>query len=142
MESSENLDVKKNLILGQQQNSINILLVEDDYVSQLIISKMCNNEKWDIYIVSNGKEALQILESRKFNIILMDIQMQEMSGIEVAKIIREKERLTGEHIPIIATSTFATSQDKINAINSGMDDYINKPIDLKKVKEIVLTYAK
>ncbi|MCB2297368.1 response regulator [Clostridium tagluense] len=142
MESFVNLNVKKKRILGQHQNNMNILLVEDDYVSQLVISGMCKMVKWNLYIAPNGKEALKILENTQFNIILMDIQMHEMSGIEVAKVIREKEQLTGVHIPIIATTAFATSEDKLELINAGMDAYISKPIDLEKLKELILEYAK
>ena len=142
MESFVNLSIKKKGILGQQKNNINILLVEDDYVSQLIISGMCKIAKWNLFVASSGREALKILESKDFNIILMDIQMHEMSGIEVAKVIREDEQLTGKHIPIIATTAFSTNQDKLDVINAGMDAYINKPIDLAKLEKLILEYAK
>jgi len=142
MESFVDLSIKKKGILGQQKNNINILLVEDDYVSQLIISGMCKIAKWNLFVASSGREALKILESKDFNIILMDIQMHEMSGIEVAKVIREDEQLTGEHIPIIATTAFSTNQDRLDVINAGMDAYINKPIDLAKLEKLILEYAK
>jgi PAS domain S-box-containing protein len=123
--------------LMQSQSNINILLVEDDYVSQLVISRICKMLKWNISISSNGNEALKILETSQFNLILMDIQMPDLSGIEVAKIIRAKEKTTGLHIPIIATTAYAMSQDRIDIMNAGMDDYISKPIDLAKLKELI-----
>ena len=97
---------------------------------------------WNLVIASNGKEALKILENTQFNMILMDIQMPEMSGIEVTKIIREKEKLAGTHVPIIATTAYAMSQDRIDVLNAGMDAYISKPIDLAKFKEIIEKWTK
>ena len=124
-------------ILEQSQDKLSILLVEDDFVSQSVISRICKMLKWNIKIASNGMDALKILENSIFDIILMDIQMPEMNGIEVTNIIREREKLTGVHIPIIATTAYAMSKDKQDAINAGMDDYISKPIDLEKLKELI-----
>lgn len=130
------------LTLGRSENNINILLVEDDNTSQLVMSRICKMLNWNIYIVSNGKDALKILENTQFNIILMDIQMPDMNGIEVTKIIRERERLTGVHIPIIATTAYAMSRDKQDVIIAGMDDYISKPLDLEKLKELIEKWTK
>ena len=78
--------------VNTQTENIKMLLVEDDYVSQLVIRGICKKMNWTIKIASNGKEALEILENSEFDLILMDIQMPEMSGLEVTKIIREKEK--------------------------------------------------
>jgi PAS domain S-box-containing protein len=128
--------------LMQSQDIISILLVEDDFVSQSVISRICKMLMWNINIASNGKDALTILENTQFNLILMDIQMPQMSGIEVTRIIREKEKSTGVHVPIIATTAYAMSKDKIDVINAGMDDYISKPIDLVKLKELINKWTK
>lgn len=125
---------KKDKKISQDRN---ILLVEDDYVSQLVIKQICKMKKWNISVAQNGKEALEILENNKFNLILMDIQMPEMSGFDLTKIIREKEKSTGDHTPIIATTAYAMERDKENALNTGMDDYISKPIDITKLQEII-----
>jgi signal transduction histidine kinase/ActR/RegA family two-component response regulator len=128
--------------LAQVEKGINILLVEDDKVSQLVISRICKRLKWNVYVASSGKEALILLENKKFDIILMDIQMPEISGIEVTKLIRDREKLTGTHIPIIATTAYAMSEDKANIISSGVDDYLSKPIELEKLVELIIKWTK
>ncbi|MBC8059718.1 MAG: response regulator [Clostridiaceae bacterium] len=138
----ELLSVQATPALIQLQKNIDILLVEDNYVSQLVIRKMCEILNFNIIIASNGKEAFKILEDTQFDIILMDIQMPNMNGIEVAKIIREKEKLTGVHVPIIATTAYAFSKDREECINAGMDDYISKPIDLRKLEELIKNWTK
>jgi two-component system, sensor histidine kinase len=118
-------------------SKLNILLVEDDYVSQLVIKQICNLKGWVIHVASNGKEALNLLESEHYDIILMDIQMPEMSGIDVANLIREKEKVTGSHIPIIATTAHAMEEDKERCLSAGMDDYISKPINMKELYDTI-----
>ena len=133
----ENSAIQNNKKDSEEQKNRNILLVEDDYVSQLVIKQICKMKNWNIAVASNGKEALEILENNKFDLILMDIQMPEISGYDLAKIIREKEKLTEKHIPIIATTAYAMETDKEHALNVGMDHYISKPIDLTKLQEII-----
>jgi CheY-like chemotaxis protein len=123
-------------------SKLNMLLVEDDYVSQLIIKQVCKSKGWNIEIASNGSDALDMLNKGCFDLILTDIQMPEMSGYEIAEIIRENEKASGAHIPIIATTAYAMHGDKERCIDAGMDDYISKPIDLLKLEEIIQRYAK
>jgi len=120
---------------------IRILQVEDDMISQRFMNQLCKHAGWKVKIASNGLEALNILEDENFDIILMDIQMPDMSGIEVTKIIREKEKLTGKHINIIATTAYVMGGDRELCINAGMDDYISKPIDVMKLKEVINKYG-
>jgi signal transduction histidine kinase/CheY-like chemotaxis protein len=117
-----------------------ILLVEDDHVSQVIVQLLCDHMGWDIEVASNGKEALDILEKKSKDLVLMDIQMPEMSGFDITKKIREKEADNGNHIPIIATTAYAGHENKEKCLNEGMDDFISKPIDIKKLKDIVLRW--
>jgi PAS domain S-box-containing protein len=132
MYSSQGIPIGK-----QSQNSLNILLVENDYVSQLVIRQICKLKGWGIEVSSNGKEALDILESNCYDLILMDVQMPEMSGIDVTKIIRKKESLSGKHVPIVATTAYAMSQDKEVCLKAGMDDYISKPINFQRLEEVI-----
>lgn len=115
-----------------------ILLVEDDYVSQTIIRYLCEHNGWDIEVASRGKQALEILEKEEKDIVLMDIQMPEMNGYEVAKKIRET--IKGKRIPIIATTAYASEEAKKKCFDSGMDDFISKPIDVNKLKDVVLRW--
>jgi Response regulator containing a CheY-like receiver domain and an HD-GYP domain len=133
-------NIKNMFVDNKPSSEINILQVEDDIVSQLFMKQLCKHEGWKIKIASNGLEALDILENQNFDMIFMDIQMPGMNGIEVTKAIREKEKLTGKHITIIATTAYAMNGDRDRCINIGMDDYISKPIALTKLKEIINKY--
>lgn len=127
-------------LIQQSHKNINILYVEDDCVSQKLMVGICKAWKWNVDIAANGVEALKKIENSNFNVILMDIQMPDMSGIEVTKLIREKEKIAGVHIPIIAATAYAMNEDINEAINAGMDDYISKPFDITKLKNNLEKY--
>ncbi len=116
----------------EKRVGIHILAVEDDLVSQTIIKEIARHMGWSIQLASSGMEALKLYDENSFHIILMDIHMPEISGIDVTRKIREKEKLTGQHIPIIAVTAYAMNQDKEKCLNAGMDDYLSKPLDLQK----------
>ncbi|WP_459479034.1 ATP-binding protein [Clostridium saccharoperbutylacetonicum] len=139
-DNNEASNIQKMLKDDKNYPEVRILQVEDDMISQRFMKQLCKYTGWKIKIVSNGLKALEILENEDFDIILMDIQMPDMSGIEVTKIIREKEKLTGKHIIIIATTAYAMGGDRDICINIGMDDYISKPIDVMELKEIINKY--
>lgn len=139
-DNKEASNIQKMFVDNKPCTEIRILQVEDDMISQRFMKQLCKHTGWKIKMVSNGLEALNILEDENFDIILMDIQMPDMSGIEVTKIIREKEKLTGKHITIIATTAYAMGGDRDICIDTGMDDYISKPIDVMKLKEVINKY--
>jgi CheY-like chemotaxis protein len=116
---------------------LKILLVEDDHVSQLVIKQLCKLKGWYVSVATNGKEALEFFEENNYDLILMDIQMPEISGYDLTYIIREKERLEGGHVPIIATTAYVMKQDKERCKDAGMDDFISKPIDMEIFYEVV-----
>jgi PAS domain S-box-containing protein len=122
---------------NKQSEKCNILLVEDDLISQLIIKQICKRKGWELHAVSNGEEALSISDISRFDLILMDIQMPGLSGYDVAKAIRDKEKLIGGHIPIIATTAYAMSLDEQKCLKAGMADYISKPINIEKLYEVI-----
>ncbi|MDG5854972.1 ATP-binding protein [Clostridium beijerinckii] len=140
-DSKESSSIQKMCIDNKTYLETRILQVEDDIISQRFMNQLCKLAGWKIKIASNGLEALNILENEDFDIILMDIQMPDMSGIELTKIIREKEKLTGKHITIIAMTAYAMGGDRDICINTGMDDYISKPIEVMKLKEVITKYS-
>ena len=123
--------------IQQSRHKLNILLVEDDHVSQLIIRQISKLNGWQLQVASNGRQALDIYDHNTFDLILMDIQIPMMSGFEVTRVIRDKELLTGGHIPIIATTAYAMSEDRERCLNVGMDDYISKPINMQKLNDAI-----
>lgn len=114
-----------------------ILIVEDNALNMKIAIGMLKKIGYKFKSASNGKEALEILKEFSPDLILMDIQMPELNGFETTKIIRKQEAQTKKHVPIIAMTAYAMSGDRELCINSGMDDYMSKPFDINKLKEII-----
>ena len=106
---------------------LNILVVEDDSINQKILNGLLERDKCSVTIAANGREALKTLDKRLFDIILMDIYMPELNGIETAKLIRKSEALTDRYTPIIALTAAVQNEDREKYISAGIDDYIAKP---------------
>ena len=92
-------------------------------------------------VVDDGRMAIRILEEQSFDLILMDVQMPEMDGLETTVLIREKEKITGRHIPIIAMTAQAMTGDRERCLQAGMDDYISKPIEATALLNLVAHFA-
>src|SRR5207253_3371126 len=92
-------------------------------------------------VAANGREALSLLESQTFDLVLMDVQMPEMDGIETTAAIRQKEKVTGAHIPIIAMTAHAMKGDRERCLDAGMDGYVPKPIRLQELFEVIQALA-
>ncbi len=116
---------------------LNILLVEDNMTNQLVMTRMIEEIGHNVITASNGVEALDLLQEKKLDIILMDIQMPEMDGIETTRLIREKEEGTGGHIPIIAVTAYALRGDRERFLEAGMDNYISKPISIQDLAQVI-----
>lgn len=120
-----------------QQSRLSILLVEDNEINQRIATVILEKAGHQIQVCGNGALALELLERRKFDLILMDMQMPVMGGVEATVNIRNKERLSGSHIPIIAMTANAMSEDKELCLNAGMDGYISKPVRGEKLMSVI-----
>lgn len=116
---------------GLDTPPLNILVVEDNQVNQLVISNLLRPLGHFVQIAGNGEEALHLLENSHYDLILMDILMPVMDGLETTRLIREKESLTGKHIPIIALTAYAIYGDREKFLAAGMDDYLSKPIKME-----------
>ncbi len=116
-----------------------ILLAEDNPVNQKIAQRMLKHLGYPVDVAANGLEALQALEHKSYNIILMDIQMPEMDGLEATRIIRQ--RLSAEEQPrIIAVTAHALDYSREMCIDAGMDDYISKPVQKDELAEVLSRY--
>lgn len=117
----------------------NILLVEDNFSNQQIIILYIKNEVHKIEVAFNGKEALDKFGKAKYDLILMDVQMPIMDGFKATQKIREIEKSSGTHTPIIAVTANAFPEDKEKCLAVGMDDYISKPFQpedlIKRMKQ-------
>jgi CheY-like chemotaxis protein/anti-sigma regulatory factor (Ser/Thr protein kinase) len=124
-----------------QLTQLSILVAEDNLVNQKVIHGLLTKAGHQVTLVSQGE---RVVESRKntesnFDLILMDVQMPEMDGLEATKVVREHELTTGAHIPIIAMTAHAVKGDRERCLEAGMDEYISKPIDSDKLFDIIET---
>jgi PAS domain S-box-containing protein len=113
----------------------NVLLAEDNPVNQRLAVRILEKHGCSVTIASDGREALRRYEQQVFDVVLMDVQMPEMDGFEATASIRERERQTGRHVPIIALTAHAMASDRELCLRAGMDDYITKPIQPKDLKK-------
>lgn len=117
-------------------NQSRILLIEDDRYNQIVTKQILNKLGYlKIDIASNGFEAIQKTEKIDYDVILMDIQLPEMDGMDTTNIIREKEKKRKKRVPIIAVTAHALKGDKEKFMENGMDGYVTKPIDVKLLSE-------
>jgi CheY-like chemotaxis protein len=121
--------------LRQNRKSLKILLAEDNAVNREYALLMLRHWGHEVATAGTGQEVLERWEAEPFDLILMDVQMPDMSGLEATRCIREKERQNGTHIPIIAATAHAMPEDRRKCLDSGMDGYISKPITLEELHD-------
>ncbi|MGB8537185.1 MAG: response regulator [Acidobacteriaceae bacterium] len=117
--------------------SLHILLAEDNRVNQKLATRLLEKRGHRVVVSNNGIEALSALAQGSFDLVLMDIQMPDMGGIEATIAIREQEKITGLHQPIIAMTALVVKGDRERCVAAGMDGYISKPIDLKELDRVL-----
>ncbi|MCE9544013.1 MAG: response regulator [Planctomycetia bacterium] len=119
------------------QRSFHILLAEDNRVNQKLLIRGLEKSGHTVTAVGDGEAACRAFQDERFDAILMDVQMPLMGGLEATATIREHERKSGGHIPIIAVTAHATQQDRAMCLDAGMDAYISKPIRLNKLMKLI-----
>ena len=118
-------------------SGLRILLAEDNLVNQKVAVRMLEKMGHLPVIARNGQEALSMLASRIFDLVLMDVQMPEMDGLMATRTIRENEKQTGSHIPIFAMTAHAVTGDRERCLEAGMDAYISKPVSTQALAEAI-----
>ena len=121
--------------------TVRALLVEDNPVNQKVVLRLLQKHGHQVTIASNGREALEAMIDAEFDIVLMDVQMPVMTGLEAAEAIRRTERGTGRRIPIVAMTAHAMTGDKELCLASGMDGYLSKPVRLSDLLEALAKFA-
>jgi CheY-like chemotaxis protein len=117
--------------------SLHILLAEDNRTNQTVATRMLQKMGHTTVVAGNGKEVLSLLPLHRFDLVLMDIQMPEMDGLTATRKIRESERETQLHVPIVAMTAHAMKGDRERCIEAGMDGYVSKPISSKEITEAI-----
>jgi CheY-like chemotaxis protein len=120
---------------------LRILLAEDGLMNQKVAIRLLERRGHQVAVANNGRDAVAMAASQPYDLILMDVQMPEMDGLEATAEIRRHEQTTGEHIPIIAMTAHAMKGDRERCIDAGMDDYIAKPIHSADLYRVIGAHA-
>src|SRR6185503_19168657 len=107
---------------------LNVLLAEDNPVNRTLMIALLSKRGYNVTIAENGREAIDAHEREPFDVVLMDIQMPEMDGIQATTVIRQREGKSGIRVPIVALTAHAMRGDRERCLAAGMDDYLTKPI--------------
>jgi signal transduction histidine kinase/CheY-like chemotaxis protein len=121
--------------------SLHVLLAEDNSVNQRLVVRLLEKRGHQVILATNGLDALKAMEKHSFDVVLMDVQMPEMDGLETTAEIRKKEAVSGAHIPVIALTAHAMKGDRERCLDSGMDGYLTKPIRPQELDEVLQTYV-
>jgi CheY-like chemotaxis protein len=116
---------------------LNLLLAEDNAINRRLASRILEKRGHRVKVVGNGQEAIDAIASEPFDLVLMDVQMPVLDGLEATAAIRERERLRGGHIPIVAMTAHAMKGDREKCLEAGMDFYVSKPIQPRELIEVV-----
>lgn len=118
---------------------LKVLLAEDSLVAQKLVLGLLKRQGHQAVVVNNGREAVTTVESERFDLLLMDVSMPEMDGLEATAAIRAREKHSGRHLPIIAMTAHALKGDSERCLAAGMDEYVSKPIHAHRLFEKIRT---
>ncbi len=123
--------------LRAPQRRLSILLAEDNAVNQVVAKRLL--EKWghSVRTVDNGREALDALEAQEFDIVLMDVEMPELDGLQATAALRLRERGSNRHVPVIAMTAHALKGDRERCLAAGMDGYVSKPVRVNDLYDVL-----
>ncbi len=114
--------------ISNRGNGMRILLAEDNVVNRQLAARLLEKRGYTVVIAKNGIEALAAVEREEIDMVLMDVQMPEMDGLEAIRVIRSNEKISKRHLPIISLTAHVMKGDREKCIEAGADDYIPKPI--------------
>jgi signal transduction histidine kinase/CheY-like chemotaxis protein len=120
-----------------RSNRLQVLLVEDNRINQIVARRLIERYGGEVAVAADGREAVEALDGRRFDVVFMDIQMPGMDGLEVTREIREREKGTSNHQYIVAMTAHAMAADRERCLAAGMDDYLSKPVQPPKLQAIL-----
>ena len=118
------------------------LVAEDDLLASELLKEILAWQGFEMDLARTGSEAVEMWEAGKYDLIIMDLQMPRMDGITATRIIREKEKAAGGHIPIVAMTAHAFHEDEERCFAAGMDGYLTKPLDIRSGMEVIMKLLK
>jgi two-component system sensor histidine kinase/response regulator len=114
--------------LEERRRRLRVLIAEDQPVNRLVAKRLLEKQGHEVHVAEDGSQALAALERDRFDVVLMDVQMPVMDGLEATRTLRERERVTGAHQPIVALTAHAMKSDEERCLEAGMDCYVTKPL--------------
>ncbi|MDR3708790.1 MAG: response regulator [Capsulimonadaceae bacterium] len=121
----------------ESSRPLKLLLAEDNAVNQRLAARILEKRGHEVVVANNGLEAVEWVSKDHFDLVLMDVQMPEMDGLEATAAIRNIEKESGVHIPIVALTAHAMKGDRERCLNAGMDFYVSKPIQPQELIEVI-----
>jgi two-component system sensor histidine kinase/response regulator len=117
--------------------ALRILIAEDNRVNQMLLMRLLEKRGHSVKVAANGRLALEFIEEVPYDLLLMDVQMPEMDGMEATRALREKESKSGTHLTVIGVTAHAMAGDRERCLQAGMDGYLSKPIGPKELDELL-----
>jgi len=136
--------VKRNLQEEERgpATSLRVLVAEDNAVNQRLARGLLEKRGHRVLVASNGREALEAIAAHTFDLVLMDVQMPELDGLEATTALRANEAGHGTHLPVIALTAHAMKGDRERCLAAGMDGYLSKPIRPQELDDLLELYTK
>lgn len=122
--------------------ALRILLAEDNPINQIFARRLLEKRGHTVIVAQTGREACAAFEHEKFDVVLMDLQMPELDGLEAVAAIRRYEQIAGGHIPIIAMTAYAMPEDRERCLTAGMDEYLAKPLQIHDLLSAIARVVK
>jgi PAS domain S-box-containing protein len=121
----------------RDKRNLRILLAEDNTVNQRLATHVLEREGHHVQVAGSGQEAIAMLEQEEFDVVLMDIQMPDLDGLQATARIRQMERTSGKRLPIVAMTAQTGDSDRQLCLNAGMDAYVSKPIRVSELMNLI-----
>jgi CheY-like chemotaxis protein len=128
---TDSLEDRNGHLPGHQK--FTILLAEDNVINQKVAARLLEKQGHTVTVANNGSEAVTAMFRESFDIVLMDVQMPEMSGLEATRLFREYEKTSSRRQLIVAVTAYALPGDREKCLEAGMDDYISKPFNVHEL---------
>jgi len=141
-EQTRKLATAINAFNPERVTHLRILLAEDNPVNQRLATRLLEKRGHQVTVTATGRGALQRVQEETYDVVLMDVQMPEMDGLEATALIREWEKIRGRHTPIVALTAHSMKGDRDRCLAAGMDTYVTKPFDVAKLIEVVESTAR
>jgi signal transduction histidine kinase/CheY-like chemotaxis protein len=116
---------------------VSVLLAEDNRINQIVTARLLEKRGFRTVLAKNGREAFEMLDRESVDLVLMDVQMPEMDGFEATRRIREREKKTGGHLPIVAMTAHVLDGDREKCLDAGMDAYLAKPVESGQLYKMI-----